>query len=51
MKEGDSGIDVTVNWKCDDLNSEGIFYTDTNAYGMVKREVDHFSKKYNIKTT
>ena len=34
------GLDVTVNWRTLDFNSKGIFYTDSNGLGIVKRVTD-----------
>lgn len=34
------GIDITLNWDCEDINNQEIFYTDSNAFGMVKRQTD-----------
>jgi len=45
------GLDVTVNWKCWDLNATGnIFYTDANALEIVKRTSDIYSKRYHYTT-
>lgn len=35
------GQDVTINWESLDLNVEkpGLFFTDANAYKIVKRDV------------
>ena len=39
-------MDVTVNWKVQDLDNKGVFYTDSNGLYMVKREADAHIKKY-----
>jgi hypothetical protein len=33
------GMDVTVNWRSLDIDNKGVFFTDANAYKIVKREV------------
>ena len=33
------GQEVTINWSSHQLNSRGIFYTDSNAYRIVKHDV------------
>lgn len=38
-------MDVTVNWQSLDIKNNGIFYTDANAYKMVKREKDPVLRK------
>jgi hypothetical protein len=45
------GLDVTVNWKCKEMDSGGIFYTDSNALEMVKREADNYYERYHGTTT
>ena len=45
------GLDVTVNWKCKEMDSGGIFYTDSNALEMVKREADNYYERYQGTTT
>ena len=32
-----SGKDVTINWRDLTINTAGIFYTDANAYKVVRR--------------
>jgi len=34
-----AGMDVTVNWRSLEIANRGVFYTDANAYKMVKRDV------------
>ena len=38
-----SGMEVTINWQWLDFDNKGVFYTDSNAYKVVKR--DSFKKK------
>lgn len=46
------GVDVTVNWKYVNFASDNQrFFTDSNAYRMVEREVDHYTKLFGIDTT
>ena len=33
------GQEATINWSVHELNSRGIFYTDANAYRIVRHEV------------
>lgn len=40
-----NGADVTVNWRSLEIANAGIFYTDANAYKMVKRDV-YKAKEY-----
>jgi hypothetical protein len=40
------GQEVTINWQTHSINSEGIFYTDANAYKVVKRMRDQPDRKY-----
>lgn len=42
------GQEVTINWATRGLDSRGVFYTDANAYKMVKRERDKPEKKYPV---
>lgn len=37
------GIDVTVNWKCQELESRGLFFTDSNGLDIVRRHADDYS--------
>ena len=37
---GKWGQDVTVNWRSLDTNHKGVFYTDSNAYKMVRRDIN-----------
>ena len=30
-------MDLTINWKQSDLQNKGVFYTDSNGLGMLKR--------------
>lgn len=39
-------MDITVNWKMQNLDNQGEFYTDSNGLYMVKRETDAHIKKY-----
>lgn len=43
------GQDVTINWESLDLKPErsGVFYTDANAYRIVKRDIN-IPKAYNV---
>jgi hypothetical protein len=34
-----AGMDVTINWRSLDIENKGVFYTDANAYKMIKRNV------------
>ena len=34
------GLDVTVNWTPLSFDSQGVFYTDSNGLGVVKRVTD-----------
>ena len=34
-----NGINLIVEFKLQGLENEGIFYTDSNGLGMIKREV------------
>jgi hypothetical protein len=36
--------DVTLNWHSYDIDSKGIFYTDENAFQMIRRETDSYLK-------
>lgn len=31
--------DVTINWKANEIQSQGVFYTDSNGLGIVKRSI------------
>ena len=33
------GMEVTINWQSLDFDNKGIFYTDSNAYKVVKRDI------------
>ena len=44
-----NGMEVTINWRSLDFDNKGIFYTDSNAYKVVKR--DAFKKKDYNETT
>jgi len=44
------GYDVTVNWKCHEMQSGGVFYTDSNALEIVKRTADDYTARYNTTT-
>ncbi len=38
------GIDVTLNWKSQDLvASNGLFYTDSNALEIMRRQSDNYA--------
>ena len=37
----ESDLDLTINWHASNIESEGIFYTDSNGLGMVKRQTKH----------
>ena len=37
---------MTANWKSLDIDSKGVFYTDSNGMGMVKRAVDEHKHEY-----
>jgi Glycosyl hydrolases family 38 C-terminal domain len=40
------GLDVTVNWKSHDLtNTDGLFYTDANGLGMLRRTTNAYEKR------
>ncbi|TNV84420.1 hypothetical protein FGO68_gene5674 [Halteria grandinella] len=42
------GLDVTVNWKQEGLENNGIFYTDSNGLDMLKRTTDaYLSRTHN----
>lgn len=32
--------DVTVNWRVLNFEHKGVFYTDSNSYRIIKRNVD-----------
>ena len=32
-------MEVTINWQSLDFDNKGIFYTDSNAYKVVKRDI------------
>jgi hypothetical protein len=34
-----SGMDITLNWRCLDINNKGVFYTDSSAYKIIKRDI------------
>ena len=36
-------MDVTLNWKSLEIINNGVFYTDANAYKIIKRDI--FKKK------
>lgn len=41
------GMDVTVNWKCVDMNNtDGLFYTDENGLEILKRKTDYYTSRY-----
>ena len=33
-------MDITVNWKSLDFDNKGVFYTDANAYKIMKRDLN-----------
>lgn len=35
----ETNMDVTINWKESNLKNGGVFYTDSNGLGMVKRNL------------
>ena len=35
-----AGMEVTINWRSMDIDNKGVFYTDTNAYKVVKRDIE-----------
>lgn len=41
--------DVTANWCSLDINSNGVFYTDANAYKMVKRVIPNKTEPASVK--
>jgi len=43
----DVEADVTINWRSLDINSNGVFYTDANAYKMVKRVIPNKTETAN----
>jgi hypothetical protein len=43
---------VTVNWKSQDLvASNGLFYTDSNALEIMRRQSDNYAQRYHNTTT
>lgn len=34
-----AGMDVTINWRALEIENKGVFYTDSNAYKIIKRDV------------
>lgn len=44
-----NGMEVTINWQSLDFDNKGTFYTDSNAYKVVKR--DAFKKRDYNETT
>lgn len=46
IPNGMKGYDVTANWKSLDIDSKGIFYTDSNGMGLVKRITDEHKNQY-----
>lgn len=45
------GVDVTVNWKTKEMDSGGVFYTDSNGLEIVKRKADDYSERYKMTTS
>ena len=45
------GLDVTVNWKCQEMDSGGVFFTDSNGLEMVRRHADDYNERYNTTTS
>lgn len=46
------GLDVTANWKSWDLNNTGgLFYTDSNAFEIMRRHSDNYAGRYNDTNT
>ncbi len=39
-KQGGGGIDVTVNWRSNEIDNKGIFYTDANAFKFMRRDIN-----------
>lgn len=44
-----NGMEVTINWRSLDIDNKGIFFTDSNAYKVVKRDINA-KKPYNETT-
>lgn len=44
--EKNQGMDVTINWKNLNIQNNGTFFTDSNAYKIVKRDINA-PKPYN----
>lgn len=40
IPNSNSGLDVTANWRSLNINNQGVFYTDSNGLGVVKRATD-----------
>jgi hypothetical protein len=35
-----NGMEVTVNWRSLDIDNKGVFYTDTNAFKIMRRDIN-----------
>lgn len=40
------GYDVIATWTPLDIDGKGVFYTDSNALGMVQRKADEHKQEY-----
>eukprot|EP00347_Sterkiella_histriomuscorum_P019535 403341261 len=40
------GYDVVATWKAYDIDGDGLFYTDSNALGLVRRTIDEHKNDY-----
>ena len=38
--KGNDGMDLTVNWSSLNDDNRGVFYTDANAYKVVKNDIN-----------
>lgn len=38
------GMDVTINWRSLDFDNKGVFFTDANAYKIIRRDINKKSE-------